>query len=323
MLFQSFPVADCHCDTIGLLGRDNYRFSLLNPTGHVDLPRLVQGGVNLQFFAVCVATAEYSGVYLRQALENVHRYQRCLDENRGHLTALECLQDLKRAREEGKIACMLALEGAEPLEGSLELLEVFHRLGVRCLSLTWNKRNLYADGAGEDAAGGGLTRIGRKTIREMAELRIILDLAHISDRGFFEAVDLTAHSPLVSHANARKLCEHPRNLTDEQLKTIAAKGGVVGISFYPPFVSGQEIASLDQLVDHFVHIAEVAGVEHTAIGSDFDGMNATVDGLNDASCHGVLLEALTRRGFKPREMELIAGLNVRRIIEKTLAESIT
>lgn len=313
-------ISDCHCDTLALFERADYFFSRLNSIGHVDLPRLIKGGVGLQFFAVCVSTQRHSGFFLKEALEYVHRYHRCLGENNNYLVSIERGSDLERARASGKIGCLLALEGAEPLEGSLELLEVFYRLGVRCLSLTWNRRNVYADGVGEESTGGGLSRIGRKTVRCMNELGIILDLAHISPRGYYDAVALAARPPLVTHANARTLCDHPRNLTDDQLKLLAQAKGVIGLSFNPPFINGCKNAPLERLIDHFVHIASVAGVEHTGIGSDFDGIPVSVDGVEDTAALGNLLDALRRRGFSSREVELIAGENVRRVVKQNLGD---
>lgn len=317
MFTSGFKIADCHCDTICLMGKENYDFCRLNPTGHIDLPRLREGRVGLQFFAVCVAPHKQQN-YLQSALELVGRYHRCLAANSRHLVSLQNKSDLAVAEREGKIAALLALEGAEPLEGSAELLGIFYRLGMRALSLTWNHRNLFADGAGEEAAGGGLTRAGRELVQELSRKGIILDLAHLSTRCFFEALDLTGQPPLVSHANARQLCDHPRNLTDEQLKALASRGGIIGLSVYPYFISGESKAGLEQLLDHFVHIAGLIGVEHIAFGSDFDGIGCTVDEIQDVSGYAALPEALCRRGFHPREVDLISWGNVKRILQENL-----
>lgn len=313
----NFKIADCHCDTISLFGKKDYFFSRRNSTGHLDLPRLIEGGVGLQFFAVCTAPYMQHG-YAHAALEQIGRYHRCLEENKGYLQGLEKKSDQEAAEQEGKIGALLALEGAEPLEGSLELLDIFYRLGVRALSLTWNHRNLYADGVGEEAAGGGLTRAGRELVRELSRKGMILDLAHLSTRSFFEALELAELPPLVSHANSRQLCEHPRNLTDEQLKALAAKGGLIGLSLYPRFISGDEEAGLELLLDHFVHIAGLIGVEHLAFGSDFDGIDSTIEEIKDVSAYHLLPEALGKRGFQPREVELIAWNNVRRILQDNM-----
>ena len=317
MQSSSFKIADCHCDTIALFGKENYEFGRRNTAGHIDLPRLRQGGIDLQFFAVCVAPAKEQN-HLQSALEQIGRYHRCLEENSGHLKSLESAEDLETAERDGKIAALLALEGAEPLQGSPELTDIFYRLGLRALSLTWNHRNLYADGVGEGAAGGGLTRAGRRLVQELSRKGIILDLSHLAERCFFEALELSRKPPLASHANARRLCDHPRNLTDEQLKALASRGGVIGLSIYPRFITGGTGAGLEQLLDHFVHIAGLIGVEHLAFGSDFDGIDCTLDEIGSAADYGALPEALCRRGFHPQEVELMAWGNVRRIVRANL-----
>lgn len=317
MAALDFKIADCHCDTIRLMGTANYDFGQQNCTGHIDLPRLRRGRVGLQFFALCVAPYMQHS-YLHSALEQIAHYHRCLAANSRHLQSVENESDLQMAEREGRIAALLALEGAEPLENSLEMLEIFFSLGVRALSLTWNYRNQFADGISEEAAGGGLTRSGRKLVQALSGKGIILDLAHLSTRCFFEALDLTKRPPLVSHANARRICDHPRNLNDEQLKALASRGGVIGLSIYPRFISNKAEAGLEQLLDHFVYIAELIGVEHLAFGSDFDGIDCTVNGIRDVSEYAALPEALLERGFHPSEVELIAWGNVIRILRENL-----
>lgn len=314
MFAQDLKIADCHCDTIWLMGKEGYEFSRRNSAGHIDLPRLLEGGVGLQFFAVCTAPLKERG-YLHVALHQISHYRRALALNNHLLQSLEYKEDLATAEREGKIGTLLALEGAEPLEGSLELLEIFYILGVRALSLTWNHRNHFADGVGEESAAGGLTRAGRKLVEELSRMGIILDLAHLATRCFFDALELTERPPLVSHANARELCEHPRNLSDEQLKALAARGGVIGMSLCPYFITGKAEAGLEQLIDHFIHVAGLVGVEHLAFGSDFDGIKKTVEGIEDVAAYPVLPAALRKRGFHPREVELIARGNVEKILQ--------
>jgi membrane dipeptidase len=314
----SHDIADCHCDTVWYFNRNDYRFTSLNSDRHVDLPRLLEGRVRVQFFAVCVAADIAGPLQLQETLRYISRYHNCLVENAASLHSVEYKDDLGLAKKEGKIACLLALEGAEALDGSLELLQLFFRLGVRCISLTWNKRNIFADGCGEEVTGGGLTQLGRQIIPMLSKLGVVLDLAHLSARSFFDALELYDRPPLVSHTNARALHDHPRNLTDEQLKAVAARGGVVGLSFYPPFVSGGDSAGLEQLLNHFVHVSGIAGVGHVAIGSDFDGISTSVDQLKDAASYPVLVEGLYRRGFQEGEVEQITIGNVQRLLNDTL-----
>ncbi len=317
MFTSRFTIADCHCDTIFLLAKNEYDFARRNSTGHIDLPRLREGGVDLQFFAVCTASENKSSC-LQSALIHIANYHRCLAANSEHITGLENMKDMAAAQQEGKIAAVLALEGAEPLEGSPELLDIFYCLGVRALSLTWNHRNHFAGGTDEDTAGEGLTHAGRALVRELGGKGIILDLAHISKRCYFEALELSEKPPLVSHANARQLCDHPRNLTDEQLKALANRGGVIGLSIYPTFISGEAKATLEQLLDHFVHIAGLIGAEHLAFGSDFDGIHCTVEEIKDVSDYNSLPRALCRRGFHPGEVKLMAWDNVNRILKHNI-----
>lgn len=311
-------IADSHCDTLWWMDKEKYSFKQLNATAHIDLPRLLAGKVNLLFFAVCTAPYCQPGFHLFQSINYIRRYHQILNQNQEHLLAIETRANLEQAEQENKIACLLSLEGAEPLEDCPDNLEIFYKLGVRCLSLTWNKRNMFADGVGEEPAGSGLTRLGRRLLEKMSELGVILDLAHLSSRCFYEAIDQVRMPPVVSHANSRSLCDHPRNLTDEQVKAVATKDGVIGLSFNAPFISGNTSANLDQLLNHFVHLAEVAGVSHLAIGSDFDGIEYPVEELPDASCYGKLIEALYGRGFSSTEVDLIAGGNLRRVVKAIL-----
>ncbi len=311
-------IADSHCDTLRLTNSEGYNFTLHNDCAHIDLPRLRAGKVNLMFFAVCTAPYCQPGSYLYNSMIYIRNYHRLLNQNREQLLALENSDDLEPNKQNNRIYCLLSLEGAEPLEDCPDNLEIFFRLGVRCVSLTWNSRNMFADGVGENAAGSGLTSLGRRLLERMSALGIILDLAHLSPRCFDEALDQSARPPLVSHANSHKMCNHPRNLTDEQVKAVASKGGVIGLSFNAPFVSGNKTATLSQLADHYVHLAEVAGTSHLAIGSDFDGTEYPVEQLSDASCYGNLLMSLYDRGFSPADIDLIAGGNLRRIIKANL-----
>lgn len=321
MFDRNLKIIDCHCDTIALFGREDYDFSSRNSTGHLDLPRLREGGVGLQFFAVCTApVAEHYP--LHRALEMIGRYRRVLKGLHRSVQRIEGPGDLEIARREGRLGALLALEGAEPLQGSVELLEIFALLGVRALSLTWNRRNHFADGVGESGSAGGLTRAGRKLIRELSRRGIVLDLAHLAPASFDQALELSERPPLVSHANAGALCSHPRNLGDGQLKALAARDGVIGLSFYPYFITGRPEASLEQLLDHFVHVAGLVGVEHLACGSDFDGIEETVTGLDDATSYPVLLEGLRQRGFRPAEIELIARGNVERLLQAHLGPAV-
>lgn len=316
---MAYHLVDGHCDTVGrfVSAEGDFDFTCRNRTGHIDLPRLRDGGVKIQFFAI----------YIENEFKTLGAMQRCLQLIDGyHSTMLRCAKelqtihtaaDLKEVMQVNKIGALLAVEGGEALEGDLAVLRMLFHLGIRSLGLTWNQQNELATGVGEGIKGNGLTSFGRRVVRELNTLGMLVDLAHINEKGFYDAISLSDAPIIVSHTNARALCNHPRNLSNEQLRLVKENGGVVGISFYPPFVH-QESPSLNKLLDHFVHVAEIAGVEHLGLGSDFDGIDQTVEGLDDVSCLHRLIEGLSARGFSPKETEQIASKNYLRVIEKVL-----
>jgi len=224
-------------------------------------------------------------------------------------------KDLMRVNTAGKIAAVATVEGGEVLEDDISVLRILYRLGIRGLGLTWNQRNQLADGVWERDAAGGLTHLGREVIMEMNSLGMIIDLAHIAERGFDDVLALTTKPVIVSHANTRKICDHPRNLTDRQLKLLQENGGVVGLTFYPEFISSGK-PDLEKLLDHFEHAAEVSGIDHLGIGSDFDGMGGNfLSDLPDVSSLPFLVEGLLSRGFTEEEVNKIMWGNFLRVIK--------
>lgn len=312
-------IADCHCDTIcHFMHENDYKFSRENSFGHIDLPRLEKGNVKVQLFAMCTETINGGG--LKKTLQMIEKYHQNIDHCNDRIGHIKNFSDISILNGRGKIASILTIEGAgEALEGDLKFLYLFYRLGVRSLSLTWNYRNQLADGVYEEITGGGITRKGREVIKVMESLGMILDLAHLSSHGFYDAINIINKPPLVSHANARTLCENPRNLNDEQLKLLAEKNGVIGISFYPLFIcENRKECNMERLLDHFVHIASEIGVQHLALGSDFDGIDMTLKELYDCTQYHRLIAGLLSRGFSASEIELIIKDNILRLLEKNL-----
>jgi membrane dipeptidase len=223
------------------------------------------------------------------------------------------------------VAAVLHLEGAEPLGEGLEALDVLHAAGLRSLGPAWSRPNAFATGVpfafpGSPDQGPGLTDAGRALVRACAELRIVVDVSHLNERGFWDVAAL-AEAPLVaSHAGAHALCPSPRNLTDEQLRAIGASGGLVGVTFHVGFVRADGAEDPDtplaDVAAHAVHVAEVAGVEAVALGSDFDGA-IMPRALPDVAALPALHAALGAAGFAPAELELIAAGNWRRVLGAT------
>ncbi|MDY6826936.1 MAG: dipeptidase [Bacillota bacterium] len=314
-----YPVIDAHCDTVGLIARDHlgYDFRRRNRKGHIDLPRLKESGITLQFFALYIEEEHKPVGSLKRCLQLLDHYYRTMESCRDKIDTVFNTADLDHLAKSDKLAVLLSIEGGEALENSIEVLHILFRLGIRALGLTWNQQNQLATGVGKGSGGDGLTSFGRTVVREMNKLGMIVDLAHINEKGFYEAIETSCRPVIVSHANARSLCDHPRNLTDEQLKELARCGGVIGLSFYPAFITTGE-TTLGDLLDHFVHIADLIGTDHLGFGSDFDGINKVIPGLEDVTGLPRLIEGLQKRGFSREEIKKIAGINFLQILKKVL-----
>jgi len=316
---ENISIIDAHCDTVGLMASESgpYDFTRRNRQGHIDLPRLRESGIALQFFALYIEEEHKPEGSLRRCLQLLDHYYRTMENCPDSVSTIFSTAGIEQSIKSNKLAALLSIEGGEALENSIEVLHILFRLGIRALGLTWNQQNQLATGVGRGSGGYGLTSFGRTVIREMNNLGMIVDLAHINERGFFEAIGTSSEPVIVSHANARSLCDHPRNLTDEQLKELAESRGVIGLSFYPAFISPGE-ATMENLLDHFVHIAETIGSDHLGFGSDFDGINKVLPGLEDVTGLPRLIEGLLRRGFSRKEVKKIAGGNFLQILKKIL-----
>jgi membrane dipeptidase len=314
-----YGVIDSHCDTVHYFTgeKGDYDFAKKNTLGHLDIPRMEEGGIKVQFFALYIEPEYKPSGALKRCLQLLNFYFQTTEPSQDRLETVYTFNDLERINKDGKVAAVITIEGGEALEGDIGVLRMLFRLGIRGLGLTWNQRNDIADGIGEKEANGGLTIFGKKVIREMNDLGMIIDLAHIAEKGFHDVLSLTDSPIIVSHANSRTLCGHPRNLTDQQLKLLQQNGGVIGLSFYPVFIDGIE-PSFEKLLDHFEHIANLIGVEHLGIGSDYDGIQSAVEGLKDVSFLPSLTEGLLSRGFKEEDIGKILYENYFRVMKKIL-----
>ncbi|MBC7260490.1 MAG: membrane dipeptidase, partial [Chloroflexi bacterium] len=229
-------------------------------------------------------------------------------------------EDIERAKQTGKVAAVVGIEGAESLEGELGLLRMFHRLGVRLLTVAWSRRNEAADGIQEARTGGGLTNFGLKLVEECNRLGIMVDISHLAPAGVRDVLEVSSEPVIASHSNAYALCPHPRNLTDQQLAALAEKGGVVGVTFVPSFIAeDRKEASLEKLLDHIDHIVQVAGVDHVGLGSDFDGFSPPPPaGLEDVTRLPAITSGLLSRGYAEDEIRKILGENFLRIFRQVV-----
>jgi len=237
------------------------------------LPTLRKGGVTV----VCDhvgGDAPYG--YLpatRLSTDYLQRFMRALDHTYAELSESDGLvlattmEDIRRAKREGKVAVVICLEGASPLQGEISYLRNFYRLGLRCIGLTHDVRNSLGDGIRE-RSGGGLTHFGVSVVEECNRLGIVVDVSHLSDKGTADALEVSKQPIVASHSNARALCPHPRNLPDELIRGIARGGGMVAFHALNALVSTQPEPSLDDLLRHIAHIAEIGGTDCIGIGPD-------------------------------------------------------
>ncbi|WP_392455861.1 dipeptidase [Chryseomicrobium aureum] len=283
---------DLHCDHLYKLQK--------NFQGELDtsIERLRAGGITAQAFAIYVEPSLSAETAYTAAMHQVELFHK-------HVLSHPDVHWVRNwpelaERPDGKISVFLTLEGLECIGNELTKLDAFLDAGVLSVGLTWNPANLVADGCGEPR-GAGLTTFGRQVVARLNERGILVDLAHIAEAGFWETLEL-AEFPIVSHANARALCDHPRNLSDTQLRAMIEKGIPLHIVFYPGFISGKDHAEIDELIVHFEHIVALGGEDIIGFGSDFDGINIKVDGLEHAGQFPHLLERL-RSSFSDDQVE--------------------
>jgi len=315
-------VLDLHADTAKLMDKLGYDLAArherpmprrANLLGHVDLPRLRDGGVAGQFFSFWTAPYPEHGC-ARSVADQLDALDTAMAKHPAELTWTRTGADVRAAKAGGRIAALGGIEGGQALEGQLDPIAAFARRGVRYLGLLHFSANAIgrpAKGRGADAAAG-LTGFGRDVVRECERCGIIVDLAHINRRGYFDALALATRPAIVSHTGVLGVHRHWRNVDDEQLRAIADNGGCVGVIFARRYLGS---ASIEAVVDHLMHIIDVAGDDLPALGSDFDGFVVPPEGLEDIAALPNLTVALSRRGVAPRVLEKILGGNVLRVLD--------
>jgi membrane dipeptidase len=306
-LHREAIVVDLHSDTLLDVASRKRDISVRGTAGHIDLPRLRDGGVDVQVFALFIHPRD-AGRGFRRATELLDAFDAFVRTHR-ELALATTAEAIEQAVKAGRIAAVLSVENGSALDGALANLDRLHARGVRILSLTWNRSNDLADGAHEDSHGG-LTPLGRRILARMRELRMIVDVSHLSEKAFWEVLEATSGPVIATHSNAAGLTPHPRNLTDRQLRALAARDGVIGVNFYPTFTGG---ATIGHVLAHVDYLVRVAGVTHVALGSDFDGFSDTVAGLEDVGRLPALTAGLAARGYRAEDIRGILGGNALRV----------
>lgn len=302
---MSIPIFDCHCDTAT---HARERGELLRRNSmQLDLERLSQYSPAGQVFAVCavddlepVKFADISIAYfLEQIKENSDMVKLCLN-----------FRDIISAESEGKIAALLSIEGAEQIAD----IDAAYGLGVRIVHMTWNHDNALC-GAAMDS-GLGLTHKGKAFVLRAQELGIMLDMAHVSERGFWDTLSISARPVIAGHSNAKAICDVPRNLTDGQFTALARQGGGAGINLYPEFLGrGRDI---DAVFAHIEHFMALGGEKAVFLGCDLDGIEQTPSGINGVQDLGRIYETLLRHNYTEQLAQDIFRNNILRIMERSL-----
>ena len=282
------------------------------PEVQLNFPKMRRGGLNCAFFHVDVSRAWKN--HLVYALDGHGFFAAELAAERDNVRTVRSSYDVRDAKRKGQLAAVLAIENSDACERSLNVLAMLHQLGIRSMGLTHNLRSDVADGNYEDRTKGGLTRFGVAMVKEMNRLGMIVDISHISERAFYDVLEVSTKPLLASHSCCKALCEHSRSLTDEQIKAMAHHGGSIGVTFVPEFVHPTE-PTFERMVDHIDHVVQLVGPDFAALVSDFDG-GGTV--MGDATQFPKITESLLGRGYREEDVEKVLGLNHLRVIKETM-----
>ena len=294
-LHRRSVVADAHNDLLGgVVARPPETWS--SYFGECWIPQLKAGGVNLQVLPVFIEDPYRPDGALRQTLRMIEAGHRIAAGNADQVALCANGEDVDAAIADDRIALVLALESAPGIGEDVELLETMHRLGIRIASLAHFGRTALADGSGEDATGSRLTRAGVRAVAEMERVGMIFDVSHLGAAGVEHVLELATRPIMATHSSSRALRDHHRNLTDEQLKGIAATGGLVCVNFLGSFLHPTDF-SLDRLLDHIEHVAGVVGVDGVGLGPDF--LDEILTDTTPPCCAGLTVEGIPPRGYVP------------------------
>ncbi len=292
-------IIDAHCDALfklQLAKRGKNFDHMLHyadaPELHTNFGRLQAGGVKVQFFAVFIPPEVPTSEQWQHALEQVDLFYTEILGKNPKMKHIKHFEEIKELRPE-EIGAVLTLEGADCIGNDVMKLETLYRLGVLSVGLTWNPANLCADGAGEPR-GSGLTLLGQEVVRLNNEHHVLTDVSHLSEQAFWDVMEHAAY-PFASHSNAHALCNHPRNLTDEQITALIEKGGALHVVFNPPFIiEGSKEVKISDLIRHIDHICMLGGEKSLGFGSDFDGISNLIDDLENTAQYPNLINELLK-----------------------------
>lgn len=347
---------DSHIDTIQRVLVMAEDLGKRHDAGHVDIPRLREGGMHAPFFAFWVPVFFRGAEAVRRTLDLRDAMQSVLDRHKDQIELATTAADIERIVKAHKIAAFLTIEGGHAIDDDLRVLRMYYHLGIRSMTLTHARNNNWADSANDTPAHNGLTDFGKEVVREMNRLGMLVDLAHVSDKTFYDALAVTTKPVIVSHSSMRAISNVARNVTDDMLRALAKNGGVIGICFGMGFINPKDaealrsateteaeapsltgraldqyaaenaqklfgarakvVATVEDVADHIDYAVKIAGIDHVGIGSDFDGIAATANDLEDVSKMPALVAVLLKRGYSETDLKKILGENHLRVVRE-------
>ena len=346
-------VLDTHIDVTPKL-QTTWKFTEEHKDGHIDLPRMKKGGLNALFFSIYMSGAVTGPKAVNDAIERIAAVHRLAEESPDQVALCVTADQVRKAHKQGKIAALMGMEGGHMINNSLAVLRMYAELGVRYLTLTHSVNTDWADSSGDQPKHNGLTDFGKDVVRELNRLGVIVDISHVSDKTFSDAIEVSTAPMIASHSSCRAISGHARNMTDSMIKALAAKGGVIQINYLDQFIDkdlfqysqksqplmrelqqkypGRENAakrreevarqfgpapkaSWERIIDHIDHAVKLVGVDHVGLGSDFDGGSMPV-GMEDCTHLPKITEALMRKGYSASDMRKILGENTLRLLSE-------
>lgn len=306
-------IFDTHADTFERVLSKGLKFDNDSKL-MVSLEKARAGGLSAQTFSSWVHPKFIvKRMALAQCLAIVSKVREAAD---GRLTLCNTPDEIEDRFHAGKFSGIISVEGCHALEGMLEPLRPLYDLGVRMVGLTWNNRNQFADSCAQKPRYNGLSKRGIELVRRLNRMGFMVDVSHSHDKTIYKTLEVSRAPILASHSNCKTLCNHRRNLTDDLIKRIARKGGVVCVNFYSRFVVTKGDGTIDDLVRHILHIVKSGGENAAGIGADFDGADTFPKGAEDSRCFPGLISKLRAAGLPDRAIRKIMGLNVLRLFKE-------
>ncbi len=308
-----YQVFDAHCDTISEILDSGEE--LVSNQRHLNLEWMRCYNGYIQIFAAWIDEKQPN--WLVRALQIIDCFYAEMQKNKDSLLLITDSSTLQRVKEEKKIGAVLSIEDARCLCGSLANLRMLHRLGVRAITLSWNHDNDVADGT-FSVRNAGLTPFGKEVVKEMNRLQMVIDVSHMTRKGFWDVMEVSDMPVIASHSNCDAVCPHPRNLDDGQILELIRTGGMIGLNIYPEFLTANGTADLDDILRHSDHILSLGGERILGLGTDFDGVPKLPEGISHAGELYRLFDKMKQIGYKDSLIEDITHRNFENFLDKML-----